>query len=383
MTERMVEAPLTEFLHRKAVVAGAPLSGTFELTPCCNMSCRMCYVRLTEQQQKAIRPLRSAEEWIELGQKAKEHGMLYLLLTGGEPFLRPDIRQILTGLHRLGLVISINSNGTLIDESTVDWLKETPPVRINMTLYGASDKTYERLCGNPEGFTQVVSAIHLLKRMGINVKLNCSVTPYNIGDLEEIFAFARREDLVIQATSYMFPPLRRDISRIGINDRFCAEDAAYCAARIECLMNGEENLLHRVESGLAHQIPKDTDEICADLAEGEDIRCRAGRCSFWVTWEGTMLPCGMFPMENMSNVFEREFSLAWQEVRSAASMVRLPKKCAVCAMKNDCRPCAAMAYTEGGDFSVVPEYRCRMTNSYYAACYRMAKKIREERRMEV
>src|SRR5699024_6376908 len=115
-----------------------PLSGTFELTPVCNMNCRMCYVRMSREEQEAVHPLRTAKEWLELGKTARDRGMLYLLLTGGEPFLRPDFREILSGLHQMGLLITINSNGTLIDESVVEWLKESPPVRINITLYGAS-----------------------------------------------------------------------------------------------------------------------------------------------------------------------------------------------------------------------------------------------------
>ena len=88
-----VEAPMTEYLHAKASRLNIPLSGTFELTPVCNMACRMCYVRMTKAQQEALHPLRTAEEWLELGKTAKDRGVLYLLLTGGEPFLRPDFRE--------------------------------------------------------------------------------------------------------------------------------------------------------------------------------------------------------------------------------------------------------------------------------------------------
>ena len=104
--------------------------------------------------QESIAPLVDADRWLTLAEQAKNAGMLYLLLTGGEPFLHPQFRQILEGLHKMGLVISINSNGTLIDEATVAWLKNCPPVRINISLYGASDTTYARLCSNPKGFTQ-------------------------------------------------------------------------------------------------------------------------------------------------------------------------------------------------------------------------------------
>lgn len=157
----------------------------------------------------------------------------------------------------MGLLISINSNGTLIDESVVRWLKETPPVRINITLYGASDETYGRLCRNPQGFTQVTRAIRLLGEAGITVKLNCSLTPHNAADLEGIFAFAKEEGLLVQATSYMFPPLRRDPSQVGCNDRFTPQEAAYYAARIESLLNGAEAFLERLKS-------QSWEGLCAD-----------------------------------------------------------------------------------------------------------------------
>ena len=78
--------------------------------------------------------------------EAADAGMLYLLLTGGEPFLYPQFRVLMEGLHSMGLLITINSNGTMIDASVVEWLKQCPPSRINISLYGASDETYAQLC---------------------------------------------------------------------------------------------------------------------------------------------------------------------------------------------------------------------------------------------
>ena len=373
-----VEPPITGYLHAKAARLRIPLSGTFELTPVCNMACRMCYVRMTREQQEAIHPLRTAEEWLELGRTAKEKGMLYLLLTGGEPFLRPDFREILSGLHRMGLIITINSNGTLIDRNVVEWLKETPPTRINITLYGASNETYARLCGNPKGFTQVTEAVRLLKEAGITVKINCSLTPYNVDDLEGIFAFCREEQLIIQATSYMFPPLRRDATQVGKNDRFTPEEAAYQAARIECLLNGEEAYLKRMEEKRLEGLPADTGEDCLET-EGEGIRCRAGKCSFWVTWDGRLLPCGMLPGCGVEDVFQIGFEKAWERASDAAAAIRLPARCSSCGLKDQCRACAAMVLTESGDYHTVPEYRCRMAHEYLSASQRVAEEIRERK----
>jgi len=390
MIRRQVEPAITEYLHVKAARLGLPLNGTFEVTPLCNMNCRMCYVRMDREQQESIAPLRTAEEWLELGRTAKERGMTYLLLTGGEPFLRPDFRQIMQGLHRMGFVLSINSNGTMIDEKTVEWLKETPPIRINITLYGASDETYGRLCRNPQGFTQVTKAIRLLKEAGILVKLNCSVTPYNAEDLEQIFAFAEKEELVVQATSYMFPPLRRDASKVGWNDRFSAEESAIQEAWINVYQNGREAYLKHMESEEMVSLSGDIEEDCmpvdeetpgngdSEKKEGERIRCRAGKCSFWVTWDGRFLPCGMLPGENALNVFEAGFDAAWEQAKAEAAAIRLPVRCSTCSLKDKCRACAAMVYTESGNYHDVPVYRCQMAHAYAGACRQVEEELRRE-----
>ena len=375
MIQIPVEQPVTEYLFRKATRQRIPLGGTFELTPVCNMDCRMCYVKMSRQQQEAIRPLMTAGEWLHLAEEAKNQGMLYLLLTGGEPFSRPDFREIMTGLHDMGLVLTINSNGTLITEKTMEWLVQVPPVRINITLYGASDATYERLCGNPKGFTQVTKAIRMLRDAGIAVKINCSLTPYNADDLEKIIDFSRREELVVQATAYMFPPVRRDASKVGQNDRFAPEEAAYYAAKIEKLLGGSEQFLKRAETLDFGSIPSD-DDMCPD-AEGDGILCRAGKSNFWVTWDGKMLPCGMLPDEGV-DLSTTGFAEAWKQITENVSAIRLPAKCRSCSLKERCRVCAAMAVTETGHYDQVPEYRCRMAQEYQNAFLKIVDEIKGE-----
>ena len=381
MIQQPVEAQITNYLYAKASYQGLPLSGTFELTPCCNMACKMCYVRKTRAEQEAISPLRTPEEWIQLGEQAKQAGMLYLLITGGEPFLYPGIREVLTRLHFMGLIISINTNGTLIDAQTIEWLKECPPSRFNITLYGASDETYERLCGNPKGFTQVKRALRLMKEAGFSIKINFSVTPNNIHDLEAVFAFCNEEELVIQATDYMFPPIRRNTEMVGKNEiRFSPEEAAYHMARIMALTYGEERFINWVNEKEPLALLNEGNEDCPELeAEGDGIRCRAGKCSFWITWEGKMLPCGMFPSEDAENVFDADFLSVWSNVHKSAGEVRLPAKCTKCELRNECKACAAMVITESGDFSKIPEYRCKMSKCYSAACVQLRDEIKNRK----
>ena len=357
----------TEYLYRKASAAGIPLSGTFELTPVCNMDCKMCYVRMSRSAQEAIAPLKGASQWLALAQEAKDAGMLYLLITGGEPFLHPQFQEILEGLHKMGFLITINSNGTMIDESVIAWLKNCPPVRINISLYGASNETYANLCGNPMGFTQTVNAIRLLQQAGISVKLNCSLTPHNAKDLPEMAAFSKQNNLILQVATYMFPPVRKDGRLTGTNDRFSPEDAAYYMAYADYLTLGKESFL--AQEG---QLPEllEPEGNC----EGDGVRCRAGKCSFWITWQGKMMPCGMFPEKNAPNVFEMPFLNAWQAVKENVSNIHLPAQCSACNVKDICRACAAMVVTESGCFDNVPQYRCDMMHARKAQW----KRVKEE-----
>ena len=374
MKQRLVEPMLTEYLHRKASITKTPISGTFELSPLCNMDCKMCYIKMSKEKQESIARLRTNEEWLNLAKQARDEGMLFLLLTGGEPFLVKNFKELYIELHKMGFCISINSNGTMIDEEVIEWIKKYPPMRINMTLYGASDETYERLCNNPKGFTQVTKALSLLKENNIQVKLNCSVTPYNKDDLKEMMDFAEEHDLVIQATAYMFPPLRKDESKIGQNDRFTAEDAALYGAYISAYSNGVDNFKAYVDSG--QLAIYDADDECG-IVEGDHMRCRAGITSFWMTWEGKMLPCGMIP-DKGKDPWEVGFDKAWENAKNIVSEITLPVKCAGCGKKDECRACAAMVYTETGTYDKVPQYRCEMTKNYPKACKKVLKELEQQ-----
>ena len=80
------------YLFQKAGAAGVPLSGTFELTARCNLDCRMCYIHRRANDAAALRGEWSAGQWLELASRCRDAGTLLLLLTGGEPLLRPDFR---------------------------------------------------------------------------------------------------------------------------------------------------------------------------------------------------------------------------------------------------------------------------------------------------
>lgn len=143
------EFPIGKYLSVKAGAAGCPINGTFELTGRCNLNCKMCYVHEQKNVLKMKRKELSVDEWMKIAEQAKEAGLLYLLLTGGEVMIREDFIELYEKLSRMGFRLVINTNGSLMTPQIEDCFRRNPPARVNVSVYGASDETYEALCGVP------------------------------------------------------------------------------------------------------------------------------------------------------------------------------------------------------------------------------------------
>lgn len=362
---------ISDYLYAKASKNKIPLQGTFELSPVCNFSCKMCYVRRTPAQlQKAGKCIRNWKEWLALGRQCKEEGMLYLLLTGGEPFIYPGFRELYEGLHSMGIVLMINSNGTMIDRDTVEWLKAMAPSRINITLYGASADTYERLTGNRDGFEKAKQAILMLQEAGIPIVINASMIPENTEDLEAIVKFGKEHDLNVRMATYMFPPVRRE--EIDVYSRFTPEEAAYHFVRkYRCFLRDRTEEYKQFLQGQLDKVFPYRESACfEDSGQQEEtwgsgmdyMRCRAGRSAFWISWEGIMTACGMLPFPLETYPFEEEFSKCWLALTEAVRNAKVMEECNVCERKEICHPCVAQLYCETRDVHKKAQYLCDMTD---------------------
>ena len=353
-------AALSDHLYNKAARRRIPLSGTFELSPLCNFACRMCYVRKTAAEVRAHhRPMMDYADWLRIAREAKEQGLLFLLLTGGEPLMWPGFWELYAELVDMGMLVAVNTNGSLIDDEAIARFRQRPPRRVNITLYGGSDATYEALCGAKGEFGRVDRAIRSLKAAGISVKLNCSLTPYNSGDLEAMVAYAKELGIQLDLAHYMFPPIRRDPDAVGVNERFTPEQTARSRVRGMELQWGPDAcraFLERVKQGCAE--PPGLEEGCYDPVDGR-VRCRAGSASFWITWDGLMTACGMMP-EPKVDLAGKSFPHAWRELTEATAQMRLSGVCERCENKQICHPCAAMAAAETGSPEGVPQYLCHV-----------------------
>lgn len=357
-----MEPRLVRYLHMKGKQLGLPIGGTFELTPRCNFNCKMCYVHLTEAEQKLRGTELTTEQWLQIGREAKDAGTVFLLLTGGEPTLRPDFPELLHKLKQMGFLVSVNSNALLMEGKILEAIQRDPPSRINISLYGTSNETYEKQCGVPV-YDRVIRNIRALRESGIDVKVNMSVTPANNQDMQSVYETAKELNVHTQATPYMFPPIRLHPELAGQNFRMDAGEAGKLQAEYEFSRCTKEQFEKRIEALRKNTAPEPmTEEDCAE-AVGDTIHCRAGSTTFWIDWDGKMLPCGQM-CEPAADVLQLGFAEAWKQTRDNAAAIRLPPECSVCEIKDICHACAAMCYCETGSFSSKPEYVCRMRRSY-------------------
>ena len=382
-------------LFDRATQTGTPLSGTFELTSRCTLDCKMCYIHKKANDKNVRDKEKPTKWWLDLAKKAQEAGTLLLLLTGGECMLREDFEEIYLACKKMGFLVTVNTNATLIDEKKIEFFKENPPQRMNITLYGMSRETYGSLCGVPEAFDRVVRAIKALKEVGINLKINYTVTPYNKDDVFGASDLADELGIPIQTVTYLFPPLRA-----------CSDNAGYGLDRTEkckmqnakCKISGRENVPNKnAECGFIHPAParlspedaakvmfnlqkhrlgdefdkfleyKDKNKKTPDYfddceKEGERIRCRAGSTTFWATWDGKMTPCGMM-VDPVAEIGD-DFTKAWNHIRKAREEIILPPQCTNCEYKHNCDICAAVSYAETGKFDGVPTYACEKAKAY-------------------
>ena len=349
-------------LFQLAAEKRIPVNGSIEVTPLCTMDCDMCFVRLSREEMEARGRLRTAEEWLSIAQEMKDAGVLFMLLTGGEPLLYPGFKELYLGLRKMGFILTLNTNGTLIDEEWADFFKQNPIRRYNITLYGASDRAYRELCHLPGGYERTVRAIELLRERELPIKLNYTLTTKNAEDLPVFLDYCKERDLPYSIDPRLMPATRERPRSFDFSSRLPAEEAARAAHEIHrCYYLTREAFL----SFCARQLAE-VEARARFAAEHPEARkparsaCKAGLCSFTLNWQGHMRPCVILTSPEV-DVFREGFAAGWQQIQDGMEKLLIHADCAVCPRRGLCDICPASALYETGRQDGKPDYACRYT----------------------
>jgi len=181
---------LTQRLNKDVFTRRLPLQGSIELTHRCNLQCVHCYCNLPADDREAVKGELRNDEVVHILDQIAEAGALWLLLTGGEPLLRKDFKDLFVYAKRKGFITTLFTNGTLITSEIAAFLADWRPHSIEITLYGATQKTYESITGVPGSFERCLRGIDLLLEHGAPVALKTMVMTLNHDKVFQTKSFA-------------------------------------------------------------------------------------------------------------------------------------------------------------------------------------------------
>ena len=323
----MLDMPGTmgRYLDMKARQRGIPMHGTFEITPLCNLDCKMCYVHLNKGQMQG-RELLTVEQWKSLMNQAVEAGMMDAVLTGGECLTYPGFDELYLHLQSMGIRTTILTNGLLLTEERIAFFEKYPPKGIQITLYGSSEEEYEAVTGH-RCFERVLRNIRNAAKTKIPLSIAITPNRFLLDGGENLVKLAHSLGLWYTINTSLFKP-REETGRRDDNIDLEAEDYI----RLHILrrnLNGQ------------HIAPPAECELPRPAKSGKPVKgllCAGGNSTFDIGWDGTMKPCSNF-YDAEAYPLRDGFLAAWKQVREASLNYPLPEECGDCPYNVLCPAC--------------------------------------------
>ncbi|MBE3112148.1 MAG: radical SAM protein [Acidobacteria bacterium] len=358
----VVRRPLPEFsLWEKMASGRSVFSFDFEMTARCNLDCRHCYINLPAGDRAAKKRELGADEIGRLGGEAAALGAVWCLITGGEPLLRKDFFDVYRALHRRGLLLSLFTNATLVDEEHVRFFKKYPPRDIEVTVYGVTKETYERVTRTPGSFDAFLKGLDRLLASGVSVRLKAMALRSNKREIAAIgdFCRARTKDY------YRFDP--------HLHLRFDRDEARNSGILAERLSPEEVARLERLDPERFGALTAVCGELIAPEAPASDcrhiFRCGVGQRSFVIGPEGLLRPClSLHHPDFLYDLKKGSLADAWtrfvpEVLKRETDRREYLEKCGTCPVVNLCLWCPAHAYLETGELDLPVEAFCRIAHA--------------------
>ena len=338
-----------------------PLSFEIEITARCNNTCRHCYINLPPDDRAARKHELSILETADLAAQAVQLGAVWCLITGGEPLLRPDFADLYLVLKRAGLLVSVFTNATLVTEAHAALFKEFPPRDIEVTVYGVTRDTYERVTRKPGSFGLFRRGLALLMQSGVRVRLKAMAIQSNFAEHAAIADFCRAHT----RDYFRFDPqlhLRFD-GDSDRNDEIRAERLT--PEQIVSLERADEQRMKVLRNECDTLIPHEACHPGCDHL----FHCGAGRSSFTIGCDGRFRLCSsLWAPDTVYDLRQGSLSAAWhdfvprvRELRSTKS--ELVKTCRSCRLINFCLWCPAHAHLETGELDGFTPYFCAVAQA--------------------
>lgn len=332
----------------------------FEITARCNNNCRHCYINLLAGDREAERSELSLTEIEKVADEAVGLGALWCLLSGGEPLLRKDFFDIYLALKKKGLLLSLFTNATLITREHIEFLKKYPARNIEVSVYGVTPETYEKVSRVKGSFARFMRGMELIRENAIPVRLKAMILRSNVHEFEEIGRFCRQ----YTKDYYRFDPV--------LHLRYDGNPARNLEILDERLSPAEIVELEQSDPERSLALKKNCDSLIYSRERDGDCRhlfsCRPGGNSCVIGHDGVYRLCSslnhpeaVYDLRrgSLEDAFERFVPRIHATQSTGEDFAR---QCRECEIVNLCLWCPAHAHLEHGSLNRPVEYFCRVAH---------------------
>jgi radical SAM protein with 4Fe4S-binding SPASM domain len=337
--------------HQRVVPRRVPLGGTIEVTRRCPHACVHCYNNIPLSDQEARRSELTYEEHCRILDEITGAGCLWLLYTGGEIFARKDFLDIYTYAKQKGLIITLFTNGTLITPEIADHLAQWHPFSIEITLYGRTKETYEKITGVSGSYERCLRGIHLLMERRLPVTLKTVVLTLNKHEIWEMKRFVE-DDLGLEFRFDAMINPRIDCSHSPLAVRLTPQEI------VELDLKDPK----RVEEW--KRFAKRLDE-CVHPSEHRDelYQCGGGEVGFAIDPYGKMSICSFSPGDTW-DLRLGSFREGWEDFLREVRHKKITRrsKCVSCGIRAMCGMCPANGELENVDPEEPVDFLCQVAH---------------------
>ncbi|MDA3800211.1 MAG: radical SAM protein [Kiritimatiellae bacterium] len=333
-------------IKRIAFQKNIPIYGSFEITHRCCFDCVHCFLGPVKATQEIIDNELSTDEIFKIIDDIVDAGCLKFLITGGEPLLRPDFKDVYVYAKKKGLILTLFTNGMLIDEDMADFLKEWPPDTIEISLYGACDETYKKVTGVDGAYTKIVDTLKLLKERNLHVNLKTVIMTINSDEYFQLMELSKNLGYKFRPDAGVFPKLDGDNSPLQY--RVPAKEAAEKELTDEIRAEEWETQINNNEGLNFH-------------ADGFLYACGAGVTDFHIDPYGKLMPC-MLVRHIKRDLRTHKFIECMDDIRKKIKKkkISLDFKCASCDNQASCGYCPGRFLLENGNEQTCSTYYCEL-----------------------
>jgi radical SAM protein with 4Fe4S-binding SPASM domain len=181
---------LTQLAKRQTI----PISVLVEVCRTCNEDCIHCC--LADHNNPGL----TLQQYDDLFDQLAEAGTFFVILTGGEPFTRPDFLDIVAAARRRRLATTIFTNGTLLNDTIIAALARLYVQEVHVSIYSADATTHDRITSRPGSFAKTIHAIERLRAHGVTTRIKCPLMSLSAAEIKPLKHMARTLGVDIRFT---------------------------------------------------------------------------------------------------------------------------------------------------------------------------------------